>query len=82
MEAKPPSTFGGDLSSLWRLDTLPPLRRLSWWWWWWLIVLPDAENPKRSRQLMVLWATKDAPHVRVNEHDWKPEGRFHIDEDG
>ena len=82
MEAKPPSTFGGDLSSLWRLDTLPPLRRLSWWWWWWLIVLPDAENPKRSRQLMVLWSTKDAPHVRVNEHDWKPEGRFHIDEDG
>ena len=82
MEAKTPSTFGGDLSSLWRLDTLPPLRRLSWWWWWWLIVLPDAENPKRSRQLMVLWSTKDAPHVRVNEHDWKPEGRFHIDEEG
>ena len=82
MESKPPSTFGGDLSSLWRLDTLPPLRRLSWWWWWWLIVLPDAENPKRSRQLMVLWSTKDAPHVRVNEHDWKPEGRFHVDEDG
>ena len=82
MEKTPPSTFGGDLSSLWRLDTLPPLRRLSWWWWWWLIVLPDAENPKRSRQLMVLWSTKDAPHVRVNEHDWKPEGRFHIDESG
>ena len=82
MVKNPPSTFGGDLSSLWRLDTLPPLRRLSWWWWWWLIVLPDAENPKRSRQLMVLWSTKDAPHVRVNEHDWKPEGRFHIDDDG
>ena len=82
MDAEPPSTFGGDLSSLWRLDTLPPLRRLSWWWWWWLIVLPDAENPKRSRQLMVLWSTKDAPHVRVNAHDWKPEGRFHIDTDG
>jgi hypothetical protein len=31
---------------------------------------------------MVLWSTKDAPHVRVNEHDWKPEGRFHIDENG
>ena len=82
MESNSPSTFGGDLSSLWRLDTLPPLRRLSWWWWWWMIVLPDAENPKRSRQLMVLWSTKDAPHVRVNEHDWKPEGRFHVDENG
>ena len=77
-----PEKFGGDLSSLWRLDTLPPLRRLSWWWWWWLIVLPDAKDPKRSRQLMVLWSTKDAPQVRVNEHDWRPEGRFHIDENG
>lgn len=77
-----PATFGGDLSSLWRLDVLPPLRRLSWWWWWWLVVLPDAENPKRSRQLMVLWSTKDAPRVRVNDHMWRPGGRFHIDGEG
>ena len=75
-------TFSGDLSNLWRLDVMPPLRRLSWWWWWWLIVLPDAENPKRSRQLMILWSTKDADHVRVNEHDWRPDGRFHIDDEG
>ncbi|MEE2812436.1 MAG: hypothetical protein VX627_05365 [Candidatus Thermoplasmatota archaeon] len=77
-----PATFGGDLKSLWRLDTMPPLRGLSWWWWWWLIVLPDAENPKRSRQLMILWSTKDAPKVNVNDHVWEPEGRFHIDNEG
>lgn len=31
---------------------------------------------------MVLWSTKDSPKVRVNNHDWEPEGRFHIDSDG
>jgi hypothetical protein len=82
MLTDPPATFGGELDSLWRLDALPPLRRLSWWWWWWLVVLPDAEDPKRSRQLMILWSTKDAPKVRVNDHVWQPEGRFHIDEQG
>ncbi len=31
---------------------------------------------------MVLWSTKDSPKVRVNDYDWEPEGRFHIDSDG
>ncbi|MDP6906893.1 MAG: hypothetical protein QF440_05695 [Candidatus Thalassarchaeaceae archaeon] len=79
---KPPEKFGGDLSSLWRLNVLPPLRRLSWWWWWWLVVIPDPNDPNKCRQLMVLWSTKDAPKVRVNDYDWMPEGRFHIDQDG
>ena len=74
--------FKGDFSSLWRLDVMPPIRRLSWWWWWALILIPDAENPGRSKQLMVLWSTKETPAIRVSGHWWKPGGRMFVDEDG
>jgi len=32
--------FIGDYSSLWRLDMMPSLPRLSWWWWWVIIFIP------------------------------------------
>lgn len=78
----PKPNFKGDFSSLWRLDVMPPIRRLSWWWWWALILVPDPENPSRSKQLMVLWSTKETPAIRVSGHWWKPGNRMHIDEDG
>ena len=58
-----PDCYEGDLSSLWRLDTLEPLQRLSWWWWWWLVMLPDPRHPGRTQQLMVLWSTKDTERI-------------------
>ncbi len=61
---------------------MPPLRRLSWWWWWWLVVLPDPNHPGRSRQLMILWSTKDTSRIRVKDHLWQTDGRYHIDDDG
>ncbi|MDP7311935.1 MAG: hypothetical protein QF831_00700 [Candidatus Thalassarchaeaceae archaeon] len=78
----PPERFEGDFSSFWHLDTLPPLRRLSWWWWWWLVLIPDPERPGRSKQLMVLWSTRDCERIDVSGHDWWGGGRTHTDEDG
>ena len=49
-----PEQFTGDYSSLWRLDMMPSLPRLSWWWWWVILFIPDPENTDRSKQLMVL----------------------------
>jgi len=74
--------FIGDYSSLWRLDMMPSLPRLSWWWWWVIIFIPDPDNPSRSRQLMVLWSSKETPAIRVNDHWWKPGSRMRIDEHG
>ncbi len=72
--------FSGDYSSLWRLDIMPPLPRLSWWWWWVILFIPDPDNPSRSRQLMVLWSSKETPAIRVNDHWWKPGSRMRVDE--
>ncbi|MBT5614581.1 MAG: hypothetical protein HOJ64_06875, partial [Euryarchaeota archaeon] len=57
--------FKGDFTSLWRLDVLPPIPRLSWWWWWVIVFVRDKDNPGRSKQLMVLWSTKETPAIRM-----------------
>ena len=77
-----PTKFEGDFSSLWRLDVMPPIHGLSWWWYWVLILVPDPNNPKRSRQLMALWSTKETRAVRVSGHWWEPGSRMHKDEHG
>ena len=79
---KIPERFEGDFSSFWNLDKLSPLRRLSWWWWWWLILIPDPDKPGRSKQLMVLWSTRDCERIDVSGHDWWGGGRTYTDEEG
>jgi len=74
--------FGGDFSSLWSLDVMPSINRLSWWWYWVLVMIPHPSDPKRSRQLMTLWSTKETEAIRVSGHWWKPGSRMHKDEHG
>ena len=74
--------FKGDFTSLWKLDVLPPIPRLSWWWWWVIIYIPDQQNPGRSKQLMTLWSTKETPAIRMTGHWWLPGSRMHIDDEG
>ena len=74
--------FGGDFSSLWSLDVMPSINRLSWWWYWVLVMIPHPSDPKRSRQLMTLWSTKETEAIRVSGHWWKPGSRMHKDEQG
>ena len=74
--------FKGDFTSLWRLDVLPPIPRLSWWWWWVIVFVRDKDNPGRSKQLMVLWSTKETPAIRMTGHWWLPGSRMNIDEEG
>ena len=73
--------FEGDFSSLWSLDVMPALHRLSWWWYWVIIMIPDPLNTQRSRQLMTLWSTKETDSIRVSGHWWNPGSRMYKDED-
>ncbi|MBT4408096.1 MAG: hypothetical protein HOC79_09530 [Euryarchaeota archaeon] len=73
--------FEGDLSHLWKLGEMKPLHRLTWDWWWWLVMLRHPTDPTISRQLMVLWSTKDTPVIDVSGLEWNG-GRPLIDEEG
>ena len=47
-----------------------------------IVLVPDPSNPRRSRQLMTLWSTKETDAIRVSGHWWKPGSRMHKDEHG
>ena len=42
--------FKGDFTSLWKLDVLPPIPRLSWWWWWVIIAVKDLTDMLKKNQ--------------------------------
>jgi hypothetical protein len=61
---------------MWDLDLENVHKGLTWWWWWWLFFFPDPDDPKRTRQLMILWSTKYTEQIKVDYFDWKPEGEI------
>ncbi len=73
--------FEGELEHLWNLADIPPINRLTWDWWWWLIMLEDENHPNRSKQLMVLWSTKETEVIDVSGREWKG-GRPNLDPEG
>jgi len=60
--------------TMWDLDVEGRHRGLTWWWWWWLFFFPDPDDPRRTRQLMILWSTKYTDWIKVDYYDWTPEG--------
>ncbi len=59
-------------ATMWDLDLEGRIHKLTWWWWWWLFFLKDPANPGRTRQLMILWSTKDTDWIKVNDYLWRP----------
>ncbi|MFP4142249.1 MAG: hypothetical protein ACLFSM_00800 [Thermoplasmata archaeon] len=60
-----------DYDNMWVLKTDNMIKDLSWYWWWWIFFIKNPENPKRPKQLMILWSTKYTDHIKVNDKDWQ-----------
>jgi len=43
-----------------------PMPRGAWWWWFWLFFFNNPKDPKKPRQLMILWSTKNAKEIDCN----------------
>jgi hypothetical protein len=67
---------------MWDLDLEGRIKKLTWWWWWWLFFFPDPDDPRRTRQLMILWSTKYTDWIKVDYFDWTPRGDIVRDMDG
>ncbi len=61
---------------MWDLDLEGRIKKLTWWWWWWLFFFPDPDDPRRTRQLMVLWSTKYTDWIKVDYFEWTPKGEI------
>lgn len=52
------------------MDTTNELRNRTWWWWWWILFFRNPENPERTKQMIVLWGTRNCKEVLVNDRLW------------
>jgi hypothetical protein len=52
------------------IDTTNELRNRTWWWWWWIFFFKNKENPERTKQMVMLWGTRNCKEVMVNDHRW------------
>jgi len=43
-----------------------PFPKGAWWWWFWLFFLDNPKDPAKSRQLMILWSTKNVKEIDCN----------------
>lgn len=48
-----------------------PMPKGAWWWWFWLFFIDNPENPKKPRQLMILWSTKNEKTINCNNLEVK-----------
>jgi hypothetical protein len=44
-----------------------PRPRGAWWWWFWLFFFNNPYNPKKPRQLMILWSSKNVKKISCND---------------
>ena len=56
---------------MWDLDTRDRIKNLTGWWWWWIFMWPDGKDRKRTRQLMILWSTKNCKKILVDDYNWE-----------
>lgn len=54
----------------WNLKFDNMLPDLSWYWWWWIFFIDNPENPKKPKQLMILWSTKYTDDIKINDVAW------------
>lgn len=43
-----------------------PMPHGAWWWWFWLFFFNNPKNLEKSRQLMILWSTKNVKEIQCN----------------
>ncbi|MFQ6060845.1 MAG: hypothetical protein ACE5KV_06085, partial [Thermoplasmata archaeon] len=52
------------------IDTTNELKNRTWWWWWWILFFRNPQNQKRTKQMVILWGTRNCREVLVNDHLW------------
>ncbi len=62
-----------DYRSPWTLKFDNMLPDLSWYWWWWIFFIDNPDDPKKPKQLMILWSTKYADDILVHDKHWSVE---------
>lgn len=51
-------------------DPTHQLPHRTWWWWWFIFFFRNPENPMRTKQMVLLWGTRNSRSLVINGHRW------------
>ena len=55
------------------VDPAHALPNRTWWWWWFLFFFRNENDPRRTKQMVLLWGTRNCRSLVINDHAWRPE---------
>lgn len=58
------------------IDRLHELKGRTWWWWWFIFFFRNPAKPLRTKQMVVLWGTRNCRRLIINDHPWRNDRRF------
>lgn len=74
------SDSGMTYEEIWGVDRSQEVRNRTWWWWWWIYFFKNPNDPRRPKQLMVLWLIRNSSKILVDtDHLWKHQGKIELD---
>ena len=63
-------------------DPAHQLPRRTWWWWWFIFFFRNDARPERSKQMVLLWGTRNCRRLVINGHAWENTGELRRTDDG
>jgi hypothetical protein len=58
------------------IDRSHELKSRTWWWWWFIFFFKNPARPDRTKQMVILWGTRNCKKLVINDIPWKNDGAF------
>lgn len=69
------------------VDPSHALPNRTWWWWWFIFFFRNEVDDARTKQMVLLWGTRNCRALVINDHVWRRNGDIRrtgssVDSDG
>ena len=64
------------------IDRSHELKGRTWWWWWFILFFDNPADRQRTKQMVILWGTRNCRRISINGIPWRNDGRFSRHENG
>ncbi len=58
------------------IDRSHELKGRTWWWWWFIFFFDNPANSQRTKQMVILWGTRNCKRLTINDNPWKNDEKF------
>jgi hypothetical protein len=48
----------------------------TWWWWWFIFFFRNDTDPARTKEMVLLWGTRNCRKLVINGHAWGHDGHI------